>query len=332
MYRRRFGSYGESLAAEVGTIRASADEVSAWAVEHVRVSPGLHELAERFRPVIVSSGLPQLIRPVLEREGLDLEVRSNDAEPLPGGWRLRFRDEGPCPVCGDMCKRRSLPEGRPLVYAGDGVSDRCAAGAADRVFARGWLAGALEREGRPLRAGSRRSTTLLLPFPEPYDFELSSERFRVFGPDLANLWRRRRAPPGDRRPRGPDRRGARRGGRRSPRRGHRPGRREAPRPRVRSRARSRAWAASQPVLAEIVPRLAGFRPPLAPDPFESLVTSITAQQVSLFAAFAIRSRFVERLGVPVGRVYAFPTARAGRRGTEEELVFPGLFAAESPST
>ena len=31
-------------------------------------------------------------------------------------------------------------------------------------------------------------------------------------------------------------------------------------------------------------RLRGFRPPLQPNPFEALVTSITAQQVSLFAA------------------------------------------------
>jgi 2-hydroxy-3-keto-5-methylthiopentenyl-1-phosphate phosphatase len=99
--------------------------------------------------VIVSSGLPQLIEPVLAREGLELEVRSNDADPAPEGWRLRFRDAGPCPVCGDMCKRRSLPAGRPLVYAGDGVSDRCAARAADRVFARSWLAAELEREGAP---------------------------------------------------------------------------------------------------------------------------------------------------------------------------------------
>ena len=28
----------------------------------------------------------------------------------------------------------------------------------------------------------------LLPLPEPYDFEISTERFRAFGPDLANLW------------------------------------------------------------------------------------------------------------------------------------------------
>jgi 2-hydroxy-3-keto-5-methylthiopentenyl-1-phosphate phosphatase len=149
VYRRQFGSYGASLAAEVGTIRAGADEVSAWAAEHVRVSPGLHELAARFSPMIVSSGLPQLIAPVLAREGLELEVRSNSAEPDPGGWRLSFRDEGPCPVCGDMCKRRSLPAGQPLVYVGDGVSDLCAALAADRVFARDWLATALEREGTP---------------------------------------------------------------------------------------------------------------------------------------------------------------------------------------
>ena len=28
----------------------------------------------------------------------------------------------------------------------------------------------------------------LLRLPEPYDFELSTGRFRAFGPDLANLW------------------------------------------------------------------------------------------------------------------------------------------------
>src|SRR5439155_20622120 len=28
----------------------------------------------------------------------------------------------------------------------------------------------------------------VLPVPEPYDFAFSTERFRRFGPDLANLW------------------------------------------------------------------------------------------------------------------------------------------------
>jgi 2-hydroxy-3-keto-5-methylthiopentenyl-1-phosphate phosphatase len=142
-----FGSYGEALAAEVATLRVSAEEAARWAVEHVEVSPGFHELVERYDPVIVSSGLPQLILPVLEREGVDVEVRSNDAEVTPNGWRVIFRDEGVCEICGDKCKRRSLPAGKPLVFVGDGWSDRCASLAADRVFARTGLADYLDEEG-----------------------------------------------------------------------------------------------------------------------------------------------------------------------------------------
>jgi 2-hydroxy-3-keto-5-methylthiopentenyl-1-phosphate phosphatase len=149
VFHRSFGSYGESLAAEVGTIRASADELSAWARDHVVVRAGFRRLVTRHDPVIVSSGLPQLIEPVLRREQVEVDLRSNHADPDPAGWRLRFRDAGPCPVCGDMCKRRSLPGGRPLVYVGDGVSDRCAARAADRVFARSWLASDLDAAGIP---------------------------------------------------------------------------------------------------------------------------------------------------------------------------------------
>ena len=147
-FQEKFGSYGEALAAEVATLRVSEEEAAAWAVENVELRAGFHELVEEHRPVIVSSGLPQLIRPVLEREGLlDLEVRSNDAEVRDDGWRVIFRDEGVCPVCGDKCKRRSLPEGRPLVFVGDGWSDRCASLAADRVFARAGLAQYLGEQG-----------------------------------------------------------------------------------------------------------------------------------------------------------------------------------------
>ena len=145
-----FDSYEEMLAAEVNTLQVTADEAAAWAVEHVELRAGLHELLELYRPVIVSSGLPQLIRPVLEREGLDgLELRSNDADVRPDGWRVIFRDEGMCPVCGDKCKRRSLPDGRPLVFVGDGWSDRCASLACDRVFARTGLAAYLDEQGVP---------------------------------------------------------------------------------------------------------------------------------------------------------------------------------------
>jgi 2-hydroxy-3-keto-5-methylthiopentenyl-1-phosphate phosphatase len=148
--QEQFGSYGEALAAEVGTLRCTSDELARWAVENVEIRAGFHEFAERYEPLIVSSGLPQIILPVLEREGLlGLEVRANDAEPRPGGWKVRFRHAGLCPVCGDRCKRRSLPDERPLVFVGDGWSDRCASLAADRVFARTGLATYLDEQRVP---------------------------------------------------------------------------------------------------------------------------------------------------------------------------------------
>src|SRR5919204_3065251 len=133
----------------------------------------------------------------------------------------------------------------------------------------------------------------LVRLPEPYDFELSTERFRVFGPDLANLWR--------------DGALHRVVGRRAVRiEAARGGVRVEPldaetRPVVRKLlgaefdlAAFYDWAEHEPVLGRLAFRLAGFRPPLAPDPFETLVTSITAQQVSLHAAIAIRNRLIER--------------------------------------
>ena len=72
----------------------------------------------------------------------------------------------------------------------------------------------------------------------------------------------------------------------------------------------------------------GFRPPLAPDPFEALVSSITAQQVSLHSAFAVRSRFIDRFGVPAEHVVAFPTRERVASATEDELDGAGLLAPE----
>ncbi len=147
----------------------------------------------------------------------------------------------------------------------------------------------------------------LLPVPEPYDFTLSTERFRRFGPDLANLWH------------------------------------EGGLHRVVGGREVRIEPAPGGVLVEplddeiatvvatllglgfdlaafedfarelgadltaVVARLRGYRPPISPDAFETLVTSITAQQVSLASAFAIRSRMIERLGVRGVHAYAFPT-------------------------
>ena len=85
-----------------------------------------------------------------------------------------------------------------------------------------------------------------------------------------------------------------------------------------------AWSAGDPVLGPITVRLRGLRPPLSPDPFETLVTSITAQQVSLFAAFAIRSRMIERLGERGDVAHAFPTRERLAAADESELVALGF--------
>ncbi len=58
-----------------------------------------------------------------------------------------WRDEAVCATCGQPCKRSTLPVDGEVVYVGDGYSDRCAALAADRVFARRGLAAYLDEQG-----------------------------------------------------------------------------------------------------------------------------------------------------------------------------------------
>jgi DNA-3-methyladenine glycosylase II len=84
------------------------------------------------------------------------------------------------------------------------------------------------------------------------------------------------------------------------------------------------FAATDPVLARVVPALRGLRPPLVPDPFETLVTSITAQQISLRAAFAVRNRLIAAFGERHARAYAFPQRERLARAAPQELVGLGF--------
>jgi len=139
----------EVIAAEFATVTAPLDEVVAYVVEHACVRRGFAELARAKHPLVVSSGFHELIEPVLEREGVlgEVELRANRVDARPDGWRVEFRVERLCPVCGEACKRGDLPEDGEIVYAGDGHSDYCAALAADRVYATGSLAGYLDERG-----------------------------------------------------------------------------------------------------------------------------------------------------------------------------------------
>jgi 2-hydroxy-3-keto-5-methylthiopentenyl-1-phosphate phosphatase len=135
------------IAHEMRTIKLPLADAVAWVRENVTVRAGFRELALAHEPVILSSGFSELIEPILEREGVRLEVRANQLDARPDGWRAIWRDEAQCDECGEACKRGGLPTGAPVVFVGDGYSDRCAALAADRVFARDGLASYLDDQG-----------------------------------------------------------------------------------------------------------------------------------------------------------------------------------------
>ena len=137
----------EVMEAEMATITAPLEEAVAFLVGAVEIRAGFRGVVERFRPLVLSSSFHETIEPVLAREGVEVELVANRIDAKPDGWRVLWADDAPCPECGELCKRRSLPSNGAVVYAGDGYSDRCAALAADRVFARGALAAYLSSRG-----------------------------------------------------------------------------------------------------------------------------------------------------------------------------------------
>jgi DNA-3-methyladenine glycosylase II len=130
---------------------------------------------------------------------------------------------------------------------------------------------------------------LPLPVDPPYDFDLSTFRFRRFGDDLASRWHAGglhrvlasglavRIEAGGVRTYG--------------------GATDADVDEIGHLLGARfdlgAFAAAHP---DVYARAPGFRPPLLSDPFEMLVTAVTAQQISLRAAAVIRAGLVRRHG------------------------------------
>jgi DNA-3-methyladenine glycosylase II len=171
----------------------------------------------------------------------------------------------------------------------------------------------------------------LLPVEGSYSFELSTERFRAFGLDLANAWH--------------DGALYRVVGDREVRMASAPGGAdvepldEATRPVAAALLGLRfelgpfaAFAAGDRILRGLVETLHGFRPPLSPEPFETLVTSISAQQVSLRAAIAVRNRLVDRHGGPRGKhAVGFPARDTVAGLSEDDLFALGYSRRKSQS-
>lgn len=149
----------QCLVLECAAVQAGREELLAY-VGEARLDPTFARLVALSRAVpfpllVVSEGLDFYIRHILERHGLgDVPFEANQAVfgdeasladeasagPGPGRLGVRFaRGESGCASCGN-CKgfhvRRFRGAGRTVVFAGDGLSDRCGAREADLTFAR----------------------------------------------------------------------------------------------------------------------------------------------------------------------------------------------------
>ena len=147
---------------------------------------------------------------------------------------------------------------------------------------------------------------MVLRIPEPYDFDLSTARFRDFGSDGATVLHEG---------------GLHRvvGGNEVRIEAATGGVRVEPWSQAAAEEVGRllglpfdlaafgAWAVADTVLGPIVAALPGFRPTLNPQPFEALVVAITTQQISLRAAAAIRGNLVRTYGVRHDLAWEFPT-------------------------
>jgi len=83
-------------------------------------------------------------------------------------------------------------------------------------------------------------------------------------------------------------------------------------------------AASHSVLGPIIKALHGLKPMRPVSLFEMLVTAITEQQISLAAAYRIRTRIIERLGDPIDGLWAFPSPGRFCEHSVADLVACGL--------
>src|SRR5262245_31374132 len=163
--------------------------------------------------------------------------------------------------------------------------------------------------------------------PQPFDFELTTERFRAIGPDLDFLWHegglhrviggrevRIEAAPG--------------------------GVEVEPLDGEIERAvlvvlgatfDLEGFRPADPLVAELEERLRGFRPPLSPDPFEMLVGAISAPQISLLAALAVRNRFMRRFAGRGALAYAFPTPERVASLAQDDLTAVGFSRRKADS-
>jgi len=131
----------DALAHQASVIRLSKIEALAYLEEHANVDPAFAPFVGRARShgadvQVVSSGVASIIRPALERAGVDVPVFANDVDFATSGWTMSFIDPSDNGHDKAARVRAARAAGTYAVYVGDGISDYEAASVADRVFAK----------------------------------------------------------------------------------------------------------------------------------------------------------------------------------------------------
>jgi 2,3-diketo-5-methylthio-1-phosphopentane phosphatase len=142
------------------SLPSKEEELTRFAVERAAIRPGFEELVSYCREAgipmtVASGGLGFYIRAVLSQHRLsELPMYSAEAD-FTAGKTIRVSYDGAAATC-DMvgaCKcfhvHKYASLGYKVALIGDGISDTCAAGRADYVFARRGLQAHCEAQGIP---------------------------------------------------------------------------------------------------------------------------------------------------------------------------------------
>jgi 2-hydroxy-3-keto-5-methylthiopentenyl-1-phosphate phosphatase len=131
-------------------LKGKEDEWKRYSREMADIDPWfkkfLKEVSDFIKVIIVSDGLDIYIKEILKKEGIEgIEFFANKVEfrrdKIEIGFPFRSKDCDDCGTCKKEILLKKKKEGyTPIIYVGDGYSDRCVVGYADWVFARRTLA------------------------------------------------------------------------------------------------------------------------------------------------------------------------------------------------
>lgn len=152
-------SIREGLQSEMESVRASPEELQELLAGRIELDPTFPAFLGRMRSqgvpvVLLSGGFDLCVEAVMTRAGLwPVPVLANRLRRADGRWQVDFPFPSlSCETCGH-CKgdaiRRWAAQGYTTVFAGNGITDRCAAQAASLTFAKEELQRWCREQGIP---------------------------------------------------------------------------------------------------------------------------------------------------------------------------------------